>query len=103
MTDAIPYSLVLETLFEKDFKDFKKLRRKDLQSKLNAIFTQLEINPYLRASQKTGDLQGFLTRSLDKDYRLMYQIDEENLTVILHQLNTHDVVYSTRRKQQVRD
>lgn len=97
------YHLDTTSLFGKDLKSFQKLKNKELNQKLAKVLENLERYPHLHANAKLGDLQGFFTRNIGKDYRLMFQIDDSVKLVTLHQLNTHDVVYSTRRKQHIKD
>ena len=66
----------------KALKDAKKLRSANLTSNVNQIIEILKQNPYKHPCKKlSGDLQGYYSRRINIQHRLVYSIDEENKMV----------------------
>jgi Txe/YoeB family toxin of toxin-antitoxin system len=63
-------------------KDAKKLRSANLADNVNQLVEVLKQNPYRPPFKKlSGNLQGYYSRRINIQHRLVYSIDEENKTV----------------------
>ena len=66
----------------KALKDAKKLRSANLATNVNRLIEVLKQNPYLPPCKKlSGDLQGYYSRRINIQHRLVYSIDEKNKIV----------------------
>lgn len=66
----------------KALKDPKKLRSANLAANVNQLIEVLKQNPYQPPCKKlSGDLQGYYSRRINIQHRLVYSIDEKNQIV----------------------
>ncbi len=63
-------------------KDTKKLRSANLILKVNQLVEILKLNPYQPPYEKlSGNLQGYYSRRINIQHRLVYSIDEVNKVI----------------------
>jgi Txe/YoeB family toxin of toxin-antitoxin system len=63
-------------------KDAKKLRSANLADNVNRLIEVLKQDPYRPHLKKlSGNLQGYYSRRINIQHRLVYSIDEENKIV----------------------
>ena len=66
----------------KALKDAKKIRSANLATKVKQLIEVLKQNPYQLPYKKlSGDLQGYYSRRINIQHRLVYSIDEKNKIV----------------------
>ena len=73
-------------------KDAKKLSASGLKSKALKLLKILEVNPYQNPppfERLVGDLKGAISRRINIQHRLVYQILEEEKTVKVIRLWSH--------------
>jgi toxin YoeB len=73
-------------------KDAKKLSSAGLRSKAEHLLAILESNPYQNQppyEKLIGDLTGSLSRRINIQHRLVYQVIEENKAVKIIRMWTH--------------
>ena len=71
-------------------KDAKKLRSANLADNVNQLIEVLKQNPYQPPVKKlSGNLQGYYSRRINIQHRLVYSIDGENKTVKVVSVWTH--------------
>ena len=74
----------------KALKDAKKLRSANLASNVNRLIEILKQNPYRPPVKKlSGNLQGYYSRRINIQHRLVYSIDEDNKIVKVVSVWTH--------------
>ena len=80
------YNLEISEKAKKDLSHLHKSGNKALINRLEKIFEELSENPYGgigKPEQLKHNLTGLWSRRLDKKHRLVYQIVEEMITVIV--------------------
>ncbi len=75
--------------FLRDCKKFNQGLMLDLQRSL-AIFTRDPQDPSLRTHRLKGPLKGFLSFSMNYQYRVVFEWESKNVAV-LHLVGNHDV------------
>ena len=66
----------------KALKDAKKLRSANLANNVSQLVKVLKENPYQLPYKKlSGNLQGYYSRRINIQHRLVYSIDEKNQIV----------------------
>ena len=71
-------------------KDAKKLRSVNLADNVNQLVKVLKQNPDQPLFKKlSGNLQGYYSRRINIQHRLVYSIDEENKTVKVVSVGSH--------------
>ena len=65
----------------KALKDAKKLRSANLADNVNRLIEVLKQDPYRPLKKLSGNLQGYYSRRINIQHRLVYSIDEENKIV----------------------
>ena len=66
----------------KALKDAKKLRSANLANNVNQLIEILKQDPYQPPFKKlSGNLQGYYSRRINIQHRLVYSLDEENKIV----------------------
>lgn len=73
-------------------KDAKKLSRSGLKSKAQALLEVLKINPFQNPppyEKLVGDLTGALSRRINIQHRLVYQVLEAERTVKILRMWSH--------------
>ena len=81
-------------------KDLPKLQRAGFD--LSAVYKsleKLESNPYITSRAKTGNLQGYRALDFKRGYRLVFEIDEEEKTVTVVSIDSHDEAYRKAKKR----
>lgn len=73
-------------------KDAIKIGRAGLKKKVQALLRVLESNPfeiYPRYEKLVGDFEGFYSRRINIQHRLVYQVSEEKKCVKVLRMWTH--------------
>jgi Txe/YoeB family toxin of toxin-antitoxin system len=73
-------------------KDAKKLSSSGLRSKADYLLSILEINPYQNPppyEKLIGDLSGSISRRINIQHRLVYQVLENEMAVKILRMWTH--------------
>ncbi|NJM66004.1 MAG: Txe/YoeB family addiction module toxin [Acaryochloris sp. RU_4_1] len=71
-------------------KDAKKIAAAGLKQKVERLVEVLQDNPYTPPYEKlVGDMQGFYSRRINIQHRLVYQILEEQQTIKILRLWSH--------------
>ena len=73
-------------------KDAKKIVSSGLTKNVDKILNILEINPFQNPppfEKLSGDLQGAYSRRINIQHRVVYDVDSEDHTVIIHRMFTH--------------
>jgi len=73
-------------------KDAVKLKRSGLQSKADVLLDILEKDPfapYPPFERPVGDLDGFYSRRINIQNRLVYRVDKKNRRVFVERMWTH--------------
>ena len=82
-----------ELLFSRDAKkDAEKLKRSGLQKKADALLDVLEKDPftaYPPYEKLVGELDGFYSRRINIQHRLVYRVDKKNRRVFVERMWTH--------------
>jgi toxin YoeB len=82
-----------ELFFSKDAnKDAVKLKHSGLQKKADALLDILEKDPfaaYPPYEKLVGDLDGFCSRRINIQHRLVYRIDKKNRRIFIERMWTH--------------
>jgi toxin YoeB len=82
-----------ELFFSKDArKDAVKLKHSGLQKKADALLDILEKDPYAAYppyEKLVGDLDGFYSRRVTIQHRLVYRIDKKNRRILVERMWTH--------------
>ena len=79
-------------LSKKAVKDAKKLKRTGLKSEAERLLNILQINPFKsppRYEKLVGNLQGFYSRRINIQHRLVYSVDEKRNIVHVLRMWTH--------------
>ncbi|MBN2422264.1 type II toxin-antitoxin system mRNA interferase toxin, RelE/StbE family [Candidatus Woesearchaeota archaeon] len=85
------YSLDTKPKLDKIFTKLSRINPKQLQIILKKLEEILE-NPY-RFKPLRGEMHGLYRVHIDKSFVLIYEIDEQNKTVILLDYDLHDKIY----------
>lgn len=89
------HQLVWSAHFRRSAERFIRKHR-DLARKLDAMISQLEIDPTdprLKLHPLLGNLSGFQAVSLGHKFRIVLQIDDERKEITLVDIGSHDEVY----------
>ena len=73
-------------------KDAVKLKRSGLQKKADDLLDILEKDPftaYPPYEKLVGELEGFYSRRINIQHRLVYQVDKKNHRVFVERMWTH--------------
>ena len=71
-------------------KDAKKIAAAGLKSKTSKLIETLQTNPFAPPYEKlVGDLQGFYSRRINIQHRLVYQVLEEQKVVKILRMWSH--------------
>lgn len=76
----------------KDIKYFKKLGDASIIRKINRPLDELEQHPDIGSGQVEAlryDLTGFWSLRINKEHRLLYQIDDDKKIVYIYKLKGH--------------
>jgi len=80
------YHLVVSEKAKKDLAFFYKSGEKSIINRIERIFEELSNSPYQgvgKPEQLKHNLAGLWSRRLDKKHRLVYQVVEETITVVI--------------------
>ncbi len=86
------YKLILMLEAERHLQEWRKSGQKKTLLKIAALLEELCEHPTTgtgKVEQLKGDLEGFLSRRINKDSRLIYKIEEEIITVFVVSLKGH--------------
>jgi toxin YoeB len=82
-----------ELYFSKDAKkDAEKLKRSGLRKKADALLDALETDPftaYPPYEKLVGELDGFYSRRINIQHRLVYRIDKKHRRVFVERMWSH--------------
>ena len=73
-------------------KDVKKLSQSGLKRKTNELLDLIEANPLTYPPKYeflTGDLKGKISRRINKQHRLVYEVFEEEKIIKAYRMLTH--------------
>ena len=73
-------------------KDAQKLSQSHLKSKCEELLDVISKNPYQNPppyEKLTGDLSGFLSRRINIQHRLVYEVDESLKVIKIYRMWTH--------------
>lgn len=71
-------------------KDIDNLKTAGLDKKAHSLIEILKINPYQPPYEKlVGNLQGYYSRRISLQHRLIYTINEENKIIEIYRMWTH--------------
>lgn len=86
------YTLVLSPKAEKQLTEWRKSGQKKDIAKIFSLMQELEEHPTTgtgQVEQLKGDLSGYWSRRINKQYRLIYSIHEDIVTVEVVSLRSH--------------
>lgn len=86
------YKLILMPEAERHLKEWRKSGQKKILLKIAALLEELCEHPTTgtgKVEQLKGDLEGFWSRRINKDSRLIYKIEEDIITVFVISLKGH--------------
>jgi toxin YoeB len=82
-----------ELLFGREArKDAKKIQRAGLQAKVDALLNILESDPFRNPpayERLMGDLDGYYSRRINIQHRLVYRVDKGSKRVLVDRMWTH--------------
>jgi Txe/YoeB family toxin of toxin-antitoxin system len=79
-------------LHKRAIKDAERIRQAGLEPQVKALIQLLRENPFQNPPQYeklTGDLQGYYSRRINIQHRLVYTVENETKTVRIQSLWTH--------------
>ncbi len=86
------YKLILMPEAERHLQEWRKSGQKKTLLKIAALLEELCEHPTTgtgKVEQLKGDLEGFWSRRINKESRLIYKIEEEIITVFVVSLKGH--------------
>ena len=86
------YTIQYESQFIEDIQAYKKTGQKSIVTKINTLINELRKHPSLgtgRPEALIGDRKGQWSRKLTAKHRLIYEINEDIVTVILISARGH--------------
>jgi Txe/YoeB family toxin of toxin-antitoxin system len=82
-----------EVLFSKQaLKDIKNLKRSGLDAKVKSLIEIIKNNPYESPppyEKLVGNMQGFISRRLNIQHRLVYKVLEDEKIIKIYRMWTH--------------
>ena len=73
-------------------KDIGKLQHSNLSQKAKALVDIIRVNPYQNPppyEKLIGDMQGYLSRRINIQHRLVYKVLENERTIKIYRMWTH--------------
>jgi Txe/YoeB family toxin of toxin-antitoxin system len=71
-------------------KDLEKILNSHLKKKLMSLMEIIENDPYSPPLEKlSGDLEGFISRRINIQHRLIYQVNDKDKTIKILRMWTH--------------
>ena len=86
------YKLRISSIALKDIKRHKKSGNKKILEKVSILLEELKEHPRTGTGQPEKlkhDLEGFYSRRINKKHRLIYEIEEDVITVIVVSAYSH--------------
>ena len=86
------YKLIIMPEAERNLQEWRKSGQKQTLLKIAALLEELCEHPTTgtgKVEQLKGDLEGFWSRRINKESRLIYKIEEEIITVFVISLKGH--------------
>lgn len=86
------YKLILMPEAERHLEEWRKIGQKKTLRKIIALFEELAEHPATGTGQVEklkGNLQGFWSRRINKESRIIYKIEEDTVTVIVVSMKGH--------------
>ncbi len=86
------YKLRITSIALKDIQRHKKSGNKKILEKISILLEELKEHPKTGTGQPEKlkhDLEGFYSRRINKKHRLIYEIEEEIITVIVVSAYSH--------------
>ena len=86
------YKLILMPEAERHLEQWRKSGQKKTLLKIVALFEELQEHPTTgtgKVEQLRGNLEGYWSRRINKDSRLIYRIEEEIISVFVVSLKGH--------------
>ena len=86
------YKLILMPEAERHLQEWRQSGQKKTLLKIAALLEELCEHPTTgtgKVEKLKGDLEGFWSRRINKDLRLIYKIEEEIITVFVVSLKDH--------------
>ncbi len=86
------YKLRISSIALKDIKRHKKSGNKKILEKISILLEELKEHPRTGTGQPEKlkhDLEGFYSRRINKKHRLIYEIEENVITVIVVSAYSH--------------
>lgn len=86
------YQLVLTPEAKRHLEQWRKSGQKKVLLKIVGLFEELREHPTTgtgKVEQLRGDLEGYWSRRINKDSRLIYKIEEQIVTVFVVSLKGH--------------
>jgi len=85
----VKYQIIFMTQAQ---KDAKKIASSGLKSKVINLIKLIEINPFIYPPSYEflkGDMQGLISRRINKQHRLVYEVLEEDKIIKIYRMWTH--------------
>jgi Txe/YoeB family toxin of toxin-antitoxin system len=85
----VKYQIIFMTQAQ---KDAKKTASSGLKSKVTKLIKLIEINPFIYPPSYEflkGDMQGLISRRINKQHRLIYEVLEEDKIIKVYRMWTH--------------
>lgn len=79
-------------LTKRAFKDYAKLKQVGILKKAGELVNILKQNPFQNPppyEKLVGDLQGYYSRRINVQHRLVYSVDKSAQIVVIHSMWTH--------------
>ncbi len=73
-------------------KDAKKIASSGLKSKVTKLIKLIEINPFIYPPSYEflkGDMKGLISRRINKQHRLVYEVLEKDKIIKVYRMWTH--------------
>ena len=73
-------------------KDAKKIASSGSKSKVTKLLKLIEINPFIYPPSYEflkGDMQGLISRRINKQHRLVYEVLEQDKIIKIYRMWTH--------------
>ena len=85
--------MIYDLLYSKRaIKDIEKLKRSNLEEKAKSLIEIIKNNPYQNPppyEKLIGDLQGYISRRINIQHRLVYKVLEEEKIIKIYRMWTH--------------
>ena len=79
-------------LTKRAFKDYAKLKQAGILKKAGGLINILKQNPFQNPppyEKLVGDLQGYYSRRINVQHRLVYSVDRDAQIVVIRSMWTH--------------